>query len=72
MVLAGSVVALEDVGDGGDLVEAQHSPRHVGQYEYHEDDHHYHRHSDISPVFGKYIDVLINRNVVTYVKKSFF
>ena len=42
MVLAGSIVALEDVGDGGDLIEAQHSPRHVGQYEYHEDDHHYH------------------------------
>ena len=50
MVLAGSVVALEDAGDGGDLVEAEHCPRHVGQNEHHEDDHHYHRHSDLSPV----------------------
>ena len=50
VVLAGSVVALEDAGDGGDLVEAEHCPRHVGQNEHHEDDHHYHRHSDLSPV----------------------
>ena len=42
MVLAVSVEALEDAGDGGDLVEAQHSPRHVGQHKHHEDDHHYH------------------------------
>lgn len=50
MVLAGSVVALKDTGDGGDLVEAEHCPRHVGQHEYHEDDHHYPRHSDLSSV----------------------
>ena len=52
MVLTGSVKALEDAGDGGDLVEAQHRPRHVGQHKYHKDDHHYHRHSDISPILG--------------------
>ena len=51
MVLADSIEALEDVGDGGGLVEAQNRPWHVGQHKYHEDDHHYHRHSDISPIF---------------------
>ena len=53
MVLAGSVEALKDAGDGGDLVEAQHCPRQVGQYEHDEDDHHYHGHSDFSPVFKR-------------------
>ena len=51
MVLAGSVEALKDAGDGGDLVEAEHRPRQVGQHEHDKDDHHYHRHSDISPIF---------------------
>ena len=51
MVLAGSVEALEDAGESGDLVEAEHCPRHVGQHEHNKDDHHYHRHSDIPPIF---------------------
>ena len=59
MVLAGSVVALEDAGDGGDLVEAEHRPRHVGQHEHHEDDHHYHRHSDFSPVSERETDIRV-------------
>ena len=42
MVLAGSFEALKDAGDGCDLVEAEHSPRHVGQHEHDKDDHHYH------------------------------
>ena len=63
MILTGSVEALEDAGDGGDLVEAQHSPWHVGQHKHHEDDHHNHRHSDISPILGRERE---SQKVVTY------
>ena len=52
-------MALEDAGDGGDLVEAEHRPRHVGQHEHHKDDYHYHRHSDFSPVSERETDIVV-------------
>ena len=57
--MAGSVEALEDAGESGDLVEAEHCPRHVGQHEHNKDDHHYHRHSDIPPIFKRVTKVVI-------------
>ena len=60
MVLAGSVETLKDAGESGDLVEAEHCPRHVGQHEHNKDDHHYHRHSDIPPIFKRVTKVVIN------------
>ena len=49
VVLAGHVVTLENVGDGGDLVDQERHPGNVGDHEHQHDHHHCHRHSDIIP-----------------------
>ena len=47
VVLAASVVAVEDVRDAGDLVQHAEHPRHVGHHEHRHQRHHHHRHADL-------------------------